>query len=58
MANGKVAPRRDGGDGNLWHLSWLWRTFIGVSVFAQPIVFGQILVAAVAMDRSKVATVN
>ena len=35
-------------------------TFIGVSVFAQQIVFGLILVAAVAitMDRSKVATVK
>ena len=35
-------------------------TFVGVSVFAQQIVFGLILVAAVAitMDRSKVATVK
>jgi ribose transport system permease protein len=35
-------------------------TFLGVSVFAQQIVFGLILVAAVAltMDRSKVAVVK
>ena len=58
-----------GGVGSIWRtfigaliiaVVRIGMTFIGVSVFAQQIVFGLILVAAVAitMDRSKVATVK
>ncbi|MGI9421182.1 MAG: ABC transporter permease [Geminicoccaceae bacterium] len=58
-----------GGVGSIWRtfigaliiaVVRIGMTFIGVSVFAQQIVFGLILVAAVAitMDRGKVATVK
>lgn len=58
-----------GGVGSIWRtfigaliiaVVRIGMTFVGVSVFAQQIVFGLILVAAVAitMDRSKVATVK